>query len=484
MRHLLGFPGRRLVALLMSATLTSLTCLQALPAVAQADEAIIFIGKYFEKTPDGTTIKYLYAGDQLIAAVIKSPSGARSTQYFHKDHLGSTNVVTDQAGVVLARMEYRPFGTTSSQSGSANPAQKFTGQRLDDSTGLYYYGGRYYDAQLGRFIQPDRYVQNLADPQMLNRHSYARNNPVRYVDPSGHFVFLAALLFVAASAAVTGAIGAAVSVGVAAATGNIHNFGDFAKAAGKGFVAGAAAGGTGAVGALVMGPAIAGGLLGSVALGAGSGAVGGGVGSVLNGGSFGQGAGIGALTGGVFAGVGHAVGPYVAQTQFGQAAGRLTSPATSRLGNLYNQALAPRTTGFDGLLTRAQYGIQSGLARVNNAFYPGRPALSPTQTDSFTYGNPVARRSQEGYLWRAIGPGSDPNSPYFAAARPGSAAEAIQLYNPANRNLTHVQMYHRPAGITEYFGPVAGGEGMQIVIPNPGAMDVTPTGPPIPFDGE
>lgn len=64
---------------------------------------------------------------------------------------------------------------------------KFTGQRLD-GTGLYYYGARYYDAEIGRFISPDSIVQNYANPQSLNRYSYVFNNPLKYVDSSGMIV--------------------------------------------------------------------------------------------------------------------------------------------------------------------------------------------------------------------------------------------------------------------------------------------------------
>ncbi|GEM_PF-5653187 len=60
----------------------------------------------------------------------------------------------------------------------------FTGQRLD-ATGLYYYGARYYDPAIGRFISADTVVQNLANPQTLNRYSYVVNNPLRYIDPTG-----------------------------------------------------------------------------------------------------------------------------------------------------------------------------------------------------------------------------------------------------------------------------------------------------------
>jgi RHS repeat-associated protein len=63
--------------------------------------------------------------------------------------------------------------------------KKFTGQRLDN-TGLYYYGARYYDASIGRFISPDTIISNPANPQSYNRYSYCLNNPLKYRDPSGH----------------------------------------------------------------------------------------------------------------------------------------------------------------------------------------------------------------------------------------------------------------------------------------------------------
>ncbi len=62
-----------------------------------------------------------------------------------------------------------------------------TGQP-DSGLGLMYYGARFYDGALGRFIQPDTIVSEPGDPQALNRYSYVLNNPLRYTDPTGHFV--------------------------------------------------------------------------------------------------------------------------------------------------------------------------------------------------------------------------------------------------------------------------------------------------------
>ncbi len=60
----------------------------------------------------------------------------------------------------------------------------FIGQRLD-STGLYFYGARYYDPAIGRFISPDTIVPDPASPQSFNRYSYCLNNPLKYTDQSG-----------------------------------------------------------------------------------------------------------------------------------------------------------------------------------------------------------------------------------------------------------------------------------------------------------
>lgn len=107
--------------------------------------------------------------------------------YYHPDHLGSTSVMTDRSGQLVQHYEYATFGQTSYQStSSAFPvSNRYTGQIADDETGLYYYGGRYYDPQLGRFIQPDPEVPDSSDSQSLNRYSYCRNNPINAVDPTG-----------------------------------------------------------------------------------------------------------------------------------------------------------------------------------------------------------------------------------------------------------------------------------------------------------
>jgi len=62
----------------------------------------------------------------------------------------------------------------------------FTGQRKDSGSGLLYYGARWYDPVIGRFISADTIVPQPQNPQNLNRYSYVGNQPLRLVDPSGH----------------------------------------------------------------------------------------------------------------------------------------------------------------------------------------------------------------------------------------------------------------------------------------------------------
>ncbi len=146
-----------------------------------------YIGKLY--VCEGTSCsRLIYAGNQRIALVPMPPSGRpASPSYFHPDHLGSTSVLTNAQGVAEEHNSYRPYGQLHTHTGTADVAYKYTGQERDPSTGLYFYHARYYDPVLGRFLSPDTLVQSLGDPQSLNRYAYARNNPVLYTDPTGHF---------------------------------------------------------------------------------------------------------------------------------------------------------------------------------------------------------------------------------------------------------------------------------------------------------
>ncbi len=106
--------------------------------------------------------------------------------FYHNDHLGSTTLVTNSTGGKHEQVRYLPFGST--LAGSSESKFMYTSQEQDRETSLYYYGARYYNPDLRRFAQPDGIIQDVYDPQSLNRYSYVRNNPLRYTDPTGNYL--------------------------------------------------------------------------------------------------------------------------------------------------------------------------------------------------------------------------------------------------------------------------------------------------------
>jgi RHS repeat-associated protein len=63
----------------------------------------------------------------------------------------------------------------------------YTGGIYDQSTGLYYLNARYYDPEDGRFLTEDTYHGENDKPDTQYLYVYCANNPVNYVDPSGHY---------------------------------------------------------------------------------------------------------------------------------------------------------------------------------------------------------------------------------------------------------------------------------------------------------
>jgi RHS repeat-associated protein len=118
-----------------------------------------------------------------------------SVIYYHADALGSSVVLTAETGSPgpLRHVLYRPYGGVVAESAGdpgAAPEVGYTGQRFEAAAGLYDYGARWYDPELGRFLQPDAIVPAPFNPQSLNRYSYVMNDPVNHTDPTGSkFIF-------------------------------------------------------------------------------------------------------------------------------------------------------------------------------------------------------------------------------------------------------------------------------------------------------
>ena len=109
--------------------------------------------------------------------------------YYHTNSLGSIVALTDSAGDEVERYTYDAYGKVSITDGAGDPLGSsavsnpymFTGRRLDEEAGLYYYRARYYDCERGRFLQRDpmRYVDGM------NLYEYVYSSPKNHRDPYG-----------------------------------------------------------------------------------------------------------------------------------------------------------------------------------------------------------------------------------------------------------------------------------------------------------
>jgi len=151
------------------------------------------LGGHFEQTTAAGVAESrhtVYAGGKAIAEVVTRPGGYQQTRYFHADHLGSINAVTDDNAVVLARYAFDPFGARIPLYGDVNASRHgFTGHEHLPEVGLIHMNGRVYDPVLGRFLSADPQIQFPDNLQSYNRYSYVMNNPLVFTDPSGFGLF-------------------------------------------------------------------------------------------------------------------------------------------------------------------------------------------------------------------------------------------------------------------------------------------------------
>lgn len=107
--------------------------------------------------------------------------------------MNSVDVVTDESGNVIERLNYDAWGKRRASNWRAlltvtakSTTRGFTGHEHLDKLGLIHMKGRVYDPHVGRFLSADPFIQAPANTQNLNRYSYALNNPLVYTDPSGY----------------------------------------------------------------------------------------------------------------------------------------------------------------------------------------------------------------------------------------------------------------------------------------------------------
>lgn len=159
-------------------------------------------GQYeFETGVAGTKEKLYLGGDAYSAAAVyvKEGTGAWQIYYIGRDYLGSITHVINASGAVKQELSYDAWGRLRNPVNQqlyaigSEPAlflaRGYTGHEHLPMFGLINMNARLYDPVIGRFLSPDPYVQSPDDSQNFNRFSYALNNPLRYMDPTGEVVW-------------------------------------------------------------------------------------------------------------------------------------------------------------------------------------------------------------------------------------------------------------------------------------------------------
>ena len=155
----------------------------------------------------------------------------REVFFFHGDHLGSANWITDYTGKPVQYLHYAPYGEliANQQLIRYDERYKFTGKERDTETGYDYLIARYYSSLLGHFTSPDPLADKYPN---ISPYAYCNWNPVKYIDPDGRWVHIAVGALIGAT--INGAyaiyngkswsevgaatLGGAVSGGIVAAT--------------------------------------------------------------------------------------------------------------------------------------------------------------------------------------------------------------------------------------------------------------------------
>ncbi len=127
------------------------------------------------------TNKYL-RGINLIASDIEG-----TTNYYLYNGHGDVVQLTQTNGTITKNYDYDAFGIEKDIDQNDTNPYRYCGEYYDTETGTIYLRARYYNPSVGRFISEDSYWGKIVDPLSLNLYTYCVNNPLRFLDPTGHY---------------------------------------------------------------------------------------------------------------------------------------------------------------------------------------------------------------------------------------------------------------------------------------------------------
>ena len=330
--------------------------------------------------------------------------------YIHKDYLVSFETITDEHGQAIEKLSFDPCLPARNEMKAGGRRRNatdwtyenvldsflfdrgFTGHEHLDNFDLINMNGRLYDPWLGRFLQPDPFVQAPEYSQNFNRYSYAWNNPLKYTDPDGEWVNLVL-------GAVVGGISGYIAGDMAGATGW-----DLVAYIGVGAVAGAATAGIGSgVSSALTSVGLEGGFVAGAITGTTAGFAGGvmtGTGfSLIEGNTFDDALNSGLKAGGIGAATGFAMGGVIGgldaisnNNNFWTGGAKGSMPEVNRF-----KVAMPEQKGFDVSRYRTE---MKPLYKNSEMFFDGQDLY---MVDNYSNGQQSLRTS-----WKAWSGGRTP----------------------------------------------------------------------------
>ena len=157
------------------------------------------------KDVGGEKTYYLYENDKVVLEVYENGSqkawsiygtnllvrvaDTEEYRYLYNGHADVTALITRE-GTIAATYYYDAFGNIQESTGNVDNSILYAGYQYDEETGLYYINARMYDPVTARFLQMDTFRGDPKDPLSLNLYTYCANNPIKYIDPSGHIYII------------------------------------------------------------------------------------------------------------------------------------------------------------------------------------------------------------------------------------------------------------------------------------------------------
>lgn len=160
-------------------------CNDGTPTVARAKAARSIEGNLTELNLGGTWQSSSKLALSSLAQGFKPNDDYEKMQfYYHPDHLGSSNYITNLDGEVVQHIEYVPFGEVfiEERNNTWNTPYLFNAKEYDEETGMYYYGARYYEPRISLWMSVDRFAEKYPNS---TPYAYCLGNPLKFTDING-----------------------------------------------------------------------------------------------------------------------------------------------------------------------------------------------------------------------------------------------------------------------------------------------------------